>query len=201
MAPTPSKQAKLRDDFPIFSTSKPQNGGDFVPLDKEQRDIELDGDQTKYIPPTLTQSLTASIKLAVDGVIREPLTKKNLMRNTAPLAQDLALVTKQGLGVAAGWAGEKLMKIGGAATAYGQAVALKSNTSVKSSTSATAHRPNTQSNLSDSENAISNALLDGKLHTAGKDSEEVKAFLANLREEQATTKREAGAFDDDGGGC
>lgn len=223
MAPTSFKQAEPRGYSPVSSTYTDRNGGDFVLLDEEQRDAEWvslpshyrqvsthsemqDGDQTKYIPPTLSQSLAASAKLALDGVMNEPLTKENLMRNMAPLAQDLGLVTKQGLGVAAGWAGQTLIKIGSAAAAYGQAITSDSSASVNPAPGASGLYSKTQRNLSDSEeNAITNAILNGQLHTRDKHSEAVKAFLAKFRKEQAvmewTTKRETGTVYDNGGGC
>ncbi len=168
MAPHPFKKVKPCGDFSIPPTSNPQNGGDFVLLDEEQRDAEWvyrtfpcrytsthselqDGDQTKYIPPTLTQSLTASMKIAVDGMMNEPLTKENLLRNTSPLAQDLGIVTKHGLGVAAGWAGQTLIKIGSAAAAYGQAITSSSSALAKPPTGDVGPSTNPQPNLSDSE--------------------------------------------------
>ncbi|KAL8902205.1 MAG: hypothetical protein Q9207_004829 [Kuettlingeria erythrocarpa] len=220
MAPHPFKNTKPRGDFDIPLTSNPKNGGDFVLLNEEQRDAEWvyrtfpgryisthsemqDGDQTKYIPPTLTQSLTASMKIAVDGMMNEPLTKENLLRNTSPLAQDLGTVTKHGLGVAAGWAGQTLVKIGSAAAAYGQAMTSSSSALAKPPTGDV--RPNTkaQPNLSGlEENAITSAVLNGRLRAADKDSEEVKAFLANFRKGQGgmqwTAGREADASDDEG---
>ncbi|KAL8917931.1 MAG: hypothetical protein Q9208_007674 [Pyrenodesmia sp. 3 TL-2023] len=203
MAPTSSKQAEPRGYSPVSSTYTDRNGGDFVLLDEEQRDAEWDGDQTKYIPPTISQSLAASAKLALDGIMNEPLTKENLMRNTAPLAQDIGMVTKQGLGVAAGWAGQTLIKIGSAAAAYGQAITPNSSASVNPTPGASDLYDKTGRNLSDSEqNAITKAILNGQLHTRDKHSKAVKAFLANWRKEQAvmewTTKRGAGTFDDNG---
>ncbi|KAI4201493.1 MAG: hypothetical protein LQ346_002179 [Caloplaca aetnensis] len=163
-----------------------------------------DGDQTKYIPPTLTQSLTASMKIAVDGMMNEPLTKENLLRNTSPLAQDLGIVTKHGLGVAAGWAGQTLIKIGSAAAAYGQTMTSSSSALAKPPTGALGPNTKAQPNLSDSEeNAITSAVVNGQLRAADKDSEEVKAFLANFKEKQGgmqgTGECEADASDDGGG--
>ncbi|KAL9021738.1 MAG: hypothetical protein Q9185_001102 [Variospora sp. 1 TL-2023] len=68
-----------------------------APISREripQKPSPVNGDQTKYIPLSLHQSLTASARIALDGVINEPLTHDNIMKNSAPLAKDLGAVAK-----------------------------------------------------------------------------------------------------------
>lgn len=185
-----------------------------------------DGDQTRYIPPTLSQSLTASAKLAVDGIMHEPLTAENLVKNTAPLAKDLGEVAKGAVISGAGWAGETLVRIGAAAVSSkaGEAVsryigasdtvpqssAAKSSTNVASfepPSNAFASKTKSQPTLSDIEEmAIANAIADGTLKPGDKGSGAVKAFLKRFRQEQAVlewkAKQETGkrdARDSEGG--
>ncbi|KAL8653847.1 MAG: hypothetical protein Q9210_001849 [Variospora velana] len=93
MAPMPRERFPQKPS-PVSPPSALLDKDDFVLLDEESTYAHWDGDQTKYIPLSLHQSLTASARIALDGVINEPLTKDNIMRNSAPLVKDLAAVTK-----------------------------------------------------------------------------------------------------------
>lgn len=176
-----------------------------------------DGDQTKYIPPTRSQSLTASAKIVLDGMIHEPLTKKNIVRNSAPLAKDLGAVAKDAAIAAAGvvqraWG--KRSATNSTAAAPGQiaasshghesSVIMRSLPAETSSVHAAAawepaphafeHKSKIQPRLSEQEEtAIANAVLDGRLNTGGKHRDDVRAFLAAFRKGQALVTSKAKA--------
>ncbi|KAL8989069.1 MAG: hypothetical protein Q9177_001967 [Variospora cf. flavescens] len=212
---------------PVSPPSSPLEKDDFVLLDEESTYAHWDGDQTKYIPPSLHQSLTASARIALDGVINEPLTKDNIMKNSAPLAKDLGAVAKDTAIAAAAaveraWA--KLSTTNSAAASAAvpapgpvtalrhgpelMTVTLRSPLAAETSSLPTAAAPTWEPvphafapkskkprpRLSDQEEmAIANAILDGRLKTGAKHLDDVRAFLAAFRKEQALIRWKAKA--------
>ncbi|KAI4155253.1 MAG: hypothetical protein L6R39_001286 [Caloplaca ligustica] len=180
-----SKQNPYRHHSPVSSASDPVNRDDFVVLDDDSFEAKWDGDQTKYIAPTLKQSITASAKLALDGVRNEPLTGQSVIKAATPLAKDLGLVAKEGVGIAVGLAGQAFKKVSIAAaaavTAASDPVRLSSPTEGLSDCEPAPHalspyKPKEpQPRLPDNE----------EVATKDKQSPEVKDFLANLRKGQA----------------
>ncbi|KAI4155677.1 MAG: hypothetical protein LQ341_000144 [Variospora aurantia] len=228
MAPI-SREGIPQKPSPVSPPSSLLDKDDFVLLDEESTYAHWDGDQTKYIPPSLHQSLTASARIALDGVINEPLTRDNIMKNSAPLAKDLGAVAKDTAIAAAAaveraWA--KLSATNSAATSAAgpgpgpgpvtasrhgpelMTVTLRSPLAAEASSLPIAAAPTWEpvphalapkpkkprSHLSDQEEvAIANAVLDGRLKTGAKHRDDVRAFLAAFRKEQALIRWKAKA--------
>ncbi|KAI4290495.1 MAG: hypothetical protein L6R35_000219 [Caloplaca aegaea] len=226
MAPI-SRERIPQKPSPVSPPSSLLEKDDFVLLDEESTYAHWDGDQTKYIPLNLHQSLTASARIALDGVINEPLTKDNIMKNSAPLAKDLGAVAKDTAIAAAAaveraWA--KLSTTNSAAASAAvpgpgpvaasrhgpelMTVTLRSPLAAETSSLPTAAAPTwepvphafapkpkkSRPRLSDQEEmAIANAVLDGRLKTGAKHRDEVRAFLAAFRKEQALIRWKAKA--------
>lgn len=170
-----------------------------------------------YIPPTRSQCLTASAKIVLDGMINEPLTKENIVRNSAPLAKDLGAMAKDAAIAAAGvvqraWG--KRSATNSTAAAPGQiaasshghdsSVIMRSLPAETSSVHAAAawepgphafeYKSKIQPRLSEQEeSAVANAVLDGRLNTGGKHRDDVRAFLAAFRKGQALVTSKATA--------
>ncbi|KAL8954983.1 MAG: hypothetical protein Q9193_006979 [Seirophora villosa] len=218
MAPVAPERFPQHCSPPVTSTSDDLlEKDDFVLLDEDSMSADWDGDQTKYIPPTRSQSLTASAKIVLDGMIHEPLTKENIMRNSAPLAKDLGAVAKDAAIAAAGFvrrAWGKRSATNATAAAPGQiaasslghesSVIMRSLPAETSSVRAAAawepgphafeHKSRIQPRLSEQEEtAIANAVLDGRLKTGGKHRDDARAFLAAFRKGQALAKAKAKA--------
>ncbi|KAL9014888.1 MAG: hypothetical protein Q9173_000474 [Seirophora scorigena] len=209
MAPIAPERFPQHCSPPVSSTSDLLENDDFVLLDEESTYTGWEGGQTKYITPTLSQCLTASAKIVLDGMINEPLTKENIMRNSAPLAKGLGAAAKDAAIAAAGvvqraWG--KRSATNSTAAAPGQiaasshghesSITMRSPPAETSSVHAAAawepaphafeHKSKIQPRLSEQEEmAIANAVLHGRLKTGGKHRDDVRAFLTAFRKEQA----------------
>ncbi|KAL9604357.1 MAG: hypothetical protein Q9219_000545 [cf. Caloplaca sp. 3 TL-2023] len=188
---------------------------DYDILDEESRDAEWDGDQTKYVPPPPPyQSVKDAWEdITTDGLTRENVLKHSgpVAKDLGVAAKEAAVATKEAAVAAKGFVGHAFGKVmetaaaarldlGSSTAAAAAASAYNSVLSSQSSSNVTGSYPPTPLTVETKvetaaerrlrlsimeETALADAYLSGELPLVDKQSDEVQAFLARFREQQA----------------